>query len=66
MNQGEVDMDKKLFVIAIAIGTIVITTLLQTFILNRKLDPKIKQLLWISLAGGIIVLVSLIILLTNH
>ena len=52
-------MDKKLFVIAIAVGAVVVTTLLQLFMQGRDLNPKAKRLLWISLAAGIVGVIAL-------
>jgi hypothetical protein len=57
-------MDKKLFVIAIAIGTVVLTTLLQIFIQGRELNPRAKRILWIAFAAGVVnlIAVSMIVL----
>jgi hypothetical protein len=52
-------MDKKHFVVFIAIGTAVISTLLQVFLQGRDLSPKSKRLLWISLAAGVVALIAL-------
>ena len=50
-------MDKKTLVIAIAIATIVITTLIQFFIRGRDLSPATRRLLWLSFAAGIVALI---------
>jgi hypothetical protein len=53
-------MDKKLFVVVIAIGTIVVSTLLQLFMDGRELNPSRKRLLWISFAAGIVALLVIL------
>jgi len=52
-------MDKKLLVVAIAISTVVLSTLLSVFMQGRDLDPKAKRLVWISLAAGVVALIAL-------
>jgi len=52
-------MDKKLFIIAIAVGSAVLTTLLSVFLRQNKPNPKIKRLLWMSFTAGVVVLVIL-------
>jgi len=52
-------MNKKLFVIAIVVGTVVLSTLLQVFMQGRDLNPKAKRLLWITLAAGVVALIAL-------
>jgi hypothetical protein len=61
-------MDKKLFVIAIAVGTVVLTTLFQLFLQGRDLNPKAKRLLWIIFAAGVVALiaVSMIVLFSTN
>lgn len=51
-------MDKKLFVIAIAVGTVVLTTLIQVFMQGREIDPRTRRLLWLTLVAGVIALVA--------
>ena len=51
-------MDTKLFVIALAAGTVVLTTLIQVFTQGRDPGPRARRLLWISLVAGIIALVA--------
>lgn len=52
-------MDKKLFVIAIAVGTIVITTLIGIFMQGRELNPKGKLLVWVTFLAGVAVLIGI-------
>lgn len=52
-------MDKKLFVIAIAVGAVVLTTLLQVFVQRRDLNPKANRLLRITFAAGVVALIAL-------
>ncbi len=59
-------MDKKLFVIAIAVGAVVLTTLLQVFMQGRDLNPKAKRLLWITLAAGVVALIALCMILLGR
>lgn len=59
-------MDKKLFVIAIAVGTVVLTTLLQVFMQGRDLNPKVKRLLWITLAAGVVALIALCMIVLDR
>ncbi len=49
-------MDKKLIVVAIAIGTIVVSTLLQLMVKGRELSGRAKRLTWVSFAAGIVAL----------
>ena len=51
-------MDKKLFVIAIAVGTMVIT-MLQIFMQGRELNPKVKLLVWGALLAGVAALIAI-------
>jgi hypothetical protein len=51
-------MEKKLFVVAIAIATILITTLLQFFMRDREVSPATKKMLWISFAAGVVLLIA--------
>ena len=51
-------MDKKLLVIAIAVGTIVIATLLQIFMQSRELNPKGKLLVWVTFLAGVAALIA--------
>ncbi|MBC8207480.1 MAG: hypothetical protein ISR84_03695 [Kiritimatiellales bacterium] len=57
-------MEKKMLVVAIAIATILISTLLQLFMRDRKTTPATKKMLWASFVAGIVVLgaVSIVIL----
>jgi len=54
-------MDKKIFVVAIAIGTTLITTLLLIFMQGRDLSPSAKRLMWASLAAGVMALIAVAI-----
>ena len=55
-------MDKKQFVVFIAIGAIVITTVLQLFMSDKQLSPGMRRALWATCAVGVILLGCLIIL----
>jgi hypothetical protein len=59
-------MDKKLIVIGIVIGTVVLTTLLQVFMQGRDLNPKAKRLLWITFAAGVVVLIALCMIMLGR
>jgi hypothetical protein len=61
----EVDMDKHLFVIAVAIVAVLLTTWLQVAMRKRELGPERKRLLWVLLAGGVIALVGLAALVAS-
>jgi hypothetical protein len=52
----KVDMDKKLFVIGIAIMAVLLTTWLQVLIRKHGAEPESRKLLWTLLAGGLIAL----------
>lgn len=49
-------MNKPLFVIAIAVGAVTLTTLLQVFLRGRELGPKARRMLWVTLGAGVIAL----------
>ena len=51
-------MDKKLYIIVIAVGAVVLTTMLQLLMQGRKLDPKARRLLWFTLAAGVVALIA--------
>ncbi|MEQ9103488.1 MAG: hypothetical protein RIE53_02190 [Rhodothermales bacterium] len=51
-------MDKKLLVIAIAVGAMVITTLIQVFMQGREWTPKGKLLVWVTFLAGLAVLIG--------
>jgi len=59
-------MDKKLPVIAIAIGAVVVSTLLQVFIQGRNVDQKAKRLLWVSLVAGVVALIALFTIILSR
>ena len=58
-------MDKKLFVIAIAIGASLISTFVSILMQHRDLNPTAKRLLWVSLAAGVVALVAVSILVLS-
>ena len=51
-------MDKKLFVIAIAVVTSMISTLIQIFMQGRELNPKGKLLVWVTFLAGVAALIA--------
>ncbi len=59
-------MDKKLFVIAIAVGTATLTMLLSAFMPPREVSPQQKRLLWLSIATGIVALVGMAMILLGR
>lgn len=50
-------MDKKLFIIAIAVGSAVLTTLLSVYLQRNEPNPGTKRLLLILLAAGVAMLI---------
>jgi hypothetical protein len=65
-GRGGCVMEKKILVVAIAIGTIVISTLLQLFMRNREVSPATKKLLWGSFAAGVAALIVLSIVILKR
>lgn len=55
-------MDTRFFVIAIAIGTILLTTGLALYMQRQNTEPQNKRLLWLGLAAGVVLLAGLSIL----
>ncbi|PKQ20102.1 MAG: hypothetical protein CVT66_06455 [Actinobacteria bacterium HGW-Actinobacteria-6] len=51
-------MDNKLLAIALIVGTIIVSTVLQVFMQRRGLNPKGRRLSWIALAAGVVALVA--------
>jgi hypothetical protein len=49
-------MDKKLFVVFIAIGAAVVTTLIQLWMQSGKLEPVNRRMLWILFGAGVVAL----------
>lgn len=54
----DIAMDKNLFVIALAVATGIFTVLFQVFLQGRDLSPKVKRLLWVTLAAGVVALIA--------
>jgi uncharacterized membrane protein len=59
-------MDKKLFIIAIAVGSAVLTTLLSVYLQRNEPSPKAKRLLRILLAAGLAMLIVMCAMLLNR
>lgn len=51
-------MNDTLFVIAIAVGAAVVSTLLAVFMQGRELTPKAKRALRVTLAAGVVALIA--------
>jgi hypothetical protein len=51
-------MDKKILAVAIAIGTIVITTVLQLIMRGHESSPAVKRLSLITLIAGLIAVIA--------
>ena len=59
-------MDKKLFIVAIAIGAAVITTLLSVYLQMNEPSPRTKRLLRFSLAAGVVALAVICVILLGR
>jgi hypothetical protein len=59
-------MDKKLFVIVIAIVASLISTFVSILMQRRDLNPTTKRLLWISFAAGVVTLVAISMLVLSR
>ncbi len=51
-------MNQQMFVIAVAIVAVVLSTVLAMMAQRRELEPGKKRLLWLTLAVGVAVLVA--------
>jgi uncharacterized membrane protein len=59
-------MDKKLFIIAIAVGGAVITTLLSVYLQMNEPNPRTKRILRVTLAAGVAALIVMCVILLSR
>ena len=59
-------MDKKLFIIAIAVGGAVVTTLLSAYLQMNDPNPQTKRMLRVLLAAGVAALIVMFAILLGR